>query len=193
MKNILNLKTDGVVTKGDRKFTRLVGGFGEDKPMFTIWQAGELLAQETNLVTKNFENNIKNFDEGVDFIDLKSLPNDFRKTELVDITSFLKSIGLTHHKYGRTKQWLAFSFSGMMKLVKIATSKESWEIYNAFLEDYFKTKAENKNMKRTIQEEIEFLKEQKAMLLGKSFMEDDTTKNGIEQKIKKDTKIHKTT
>lgn len=177
MNNMIELKTNGkLVTKEGREFTRLIGGFGENKPMFTIWQAGELLGQETRLVTMNFENNFKEFEHGVDFVDLKSLVNDIDKTTDVEITSFLKSTGITHHKYGRTKQWLAFSFSGMMKLVKIATTNESWKIYDNFLEDYFQTKAENLTMKKTITEEIEELKKQKAFFIGMGAMENDPMK-----------------
>lgn len=171
MSKVIELKTNGSVeTKDGREFTRLIGGFGEDKPMFTIWQAGELLGLQTQEIRQNFERNADKFDVGIDFVDLKSLHTQSVKTGTIDITSFLKSIGVTHHKYGRTKQWLAFSFAGMMKLVKIATTKESWEIYNNFLEDYFQTKAENMVMKKTIQDEIKFLKEQKAFVLGMAFM-----------------------
>ncbi|BAO04986.1 antirepressor protein [Clostridium botulinum B str. Osaka05] len=172
----LKLFTDGKVKAGEREFTRLIGGFGKDKPMFLLWQAGELLGQETREVTQNFERNRNNFDERIDFIDLKSLITENDKTETVDITSFFKSIGITHHKYGRASQWLAFSFSGMMKLVKIATTKESWAIYDRFLENYFKTKAENKVMKKTLDEEKEFLTERKKFILGSMFMEQDEQK-----------------
>jgi len=34
---VIKLFTDGEVKIKDRKFTRLMGGFGNDKPMFTIW------------------------------------------------------------------------------------------------------------------------------------------------------------
>lgn len=63
----------------------------------------------------------------------------------------------------------------MMKLVKIATTKESWEIYDRFLEDYFKTKAENQVMRDSIEDEIKALIEDKATLLGKSIMAKNET------------------
>lgn len=177
MNNIMVLRTNGSIkTSDDREFTRLVGGFGEDKPMFTVWQAGELLGLRTSDIMDNFNNNIDEFENAVDFVDLKSLNGGIVKTEHIEITSFLKSVGITHHKYGRTKQWLAFSFSGMMKLVKIATTKESWEIYDRFLEDYFQTKAENKVMKDTIENQIEEWKNQKALFMGLAVMERDEVK-----------------
>lgn len=169
----LKLFTDGKIKTGEKEFTRLLGGFGKDKPMFLMWQVGELLGQETREVTQNFERNRNNFDEKIDFIDLKSLITENDKTETVDITSFFKSIGITHHKYGRASQWLAFSFSGMMKLVKITTTKESWEIYDRFLEDYFKTKAENKILKATLKEQIENMYELYDLLYGKAMRTGD--------------------
>jgi phage antirepressor YoqD-like protein len=173
----LKLFTEGKVTTGDgREFTRIIGAFGESSPNFLLWQAGELLGQETREITQNFERNKSNFEDGVDFIDLKSLITENDKTETVDITDFLKSVGITHHKYGRATQWLSFSFSGMMKLVKIATTKESWNIYDNFLEDYFKTKAENIIMKKTLKEEKDFLVEQKKFIIGSVIMEQDEIK-----------------
>ena len=39
----MELFTDGIVKSGDRDFTRLVGGFGEDSPTITDKQVAELL------------------------------------------------------------------------------------------------------------------------------------------------------
>lgn len=176
MQNELKIFTDGVVKNGDREFTRLIGGFGENKPMFTIWQASELLGLRTAKVLENFTRNESNFEEDVDFTDLKSAVPQKDSDTTIDITSFLKNVGYSQNKLNATKRWLAFSFSGMMKLVKIATTKESWNIYDSFLEDYFKTKAENIVMKRTLEEEIEFIKGEKAMLIGTMIMEQDEQK-----------------
>jgi phage antirepressor YoqD-like protein len=169
-------KGETITTKDERKFTRLLGGFGDSKPMFTIWQSGELLGLSTKAIKENYDNNINNFENGIDFKDLKSALDKNDSEKIVDITRFLKDVGYSQNKLNATKQWLIFSYSGMMKLVKIATSKESWSIYNDFLEDYFKTKAENIVMKKTLEEELEYLKELRANALGKMFMESDSTK-----------------
>lgn len=177
MSNIVELKTNGVVkTKEGREFTRLMGGFGENKPMFTIWQAGELLGLGARDITRNFERNIEVFETDIDFVDLKSAVPERDSDKSIEITTFLKNVGYSQNKLNATKQWLAFSFSGMMKLVKIATTDESWEIYDRFLEDYFQTKAENLVMKKTIAEEIEELKRQKAFFIGMGAMETDPIK-----------------
>lgn len=177
MDNILMLKKDSVVkTKDNREFTRLLGGFGENNPMFTIWQAGELLGISTREVYQNYDRNIGNFEDNVDLINLKSAITENDSENKANITVFLKEIGYSQSKLNATKQWLAFSFSGMLKLVKIVTTKESWDIYDNFLEDYFQTKAENIVMKKTITEEIDEIKKSKAFLLGMAIMEDDEVK-----------------
>ncbi|WP_061328804.1 hypothetical protein [Clostridium botulinum] len=172
----LKLFTSGKVKTGKREFTRLIGGFGEDKPMFLLWQCSELLGLKTKALGENFTNNEDKFQKNIDFIDLKFAIDKTDSEINIDITKFLKEVGYSQNKLNATKRWLAFSFSGMMKLVKIATTKESWEIYDRFLEDYFKTKAENKVMKKTLNEEKEFLTERKKFILGSMFMEQDEQK-----------------
>lgn len=54
----------------------------------------------------------------------------------------------------------------MMKLVKIATTKESWKIYDRFLEDYFKTKAESQVMRDSIEDEIKELEQDRYKISG---------------------------
>lgn len=186
-----------VTTENGKVFTKLVGGFGDDKPMFTIWQSAELLGMNTKSIKENYDNNISNFEENVDSIDLKSALDESDSEKNVDITKFLKEAGYSQNKLNATKQWLIFSLSGMMKLVKIATSKESWNIYNNFLEDYFKTKAENTIMKKTLVEEIKELEKDKALFIGMSVVEKDEMKkiewlnkmNNIDIRIKKLEKI----
>lgn len=168
---MMELKTNGVVeTKDGREFTRLLGGFGEDKPMFTVWQAGELLGLRTSKIIENFNNNKGNFENGLDFIDLKSADHDMDSGTNSEALAFLKDNGYSQNKLNATKRWLAFSFSGVMKLIKIATTKESWVIYENFLEDYFKTKFQNKMYEQTIEEQLEDMRDQRALMLGKMFM-----------------------
>lgn len=150
-----------------REFTRLIGGFGENKPMFLLWQVAELLGLKTKAIGENFVNNEGNFEKDIDFIDLRSAIDGIDSEITVDITKVLKEMGYSQNKLNATKRWLAFSYSGMMKLVKIATTEESWKIYNNFLEDYFKTKAENKILKATLAEQINNMYEQYDLIYGK--------------------------
>lgn len=163
---IIKLFTDGDVSMGDKSFTRLMGGFGNNKPIFTAWQAGDLLNLPTSKIVENYTRNASKFQVNVDFKDLKSAIPQKDSQKVVDITKFLKDVGYSQSKLNATKQWLIFSYSGMMKLVKIATTKESWEIYDRFLEDYFKTKAENQVMKDSIEDELAELEEDRYKISG---------------------------
>lgn len=170
----MHLFTDGEVkTKDGRKFTRMVGGFGKDKPIFTIWQAGELLALRTAKILEDFKRNECNFKINIDFIDLKSAILQKDSEINVDIAYFLRDVGYSQNQLNATKRWLVFSFAGMMKLVKISKTKESWNIYSTFLEDYFKTKAENVAAGKTLTEEIDHLTKLKINILCDMFIEKD--------------------
>lgn len=162
-----------ISTEDGREFTRLFGGFGKDKPIFTIFQCADLLGLRTGDIKDNFERNASQFEEYVDFVDLKTANVQNVSEKNTGISRVLKEIGYSQNKLNATKKWLAFSFAGMLKMVKISNTKESWEIYDRFLEDYFKTKAENKVMKLTIEEEIEKLKEDKAKVYGMMIMSSD--------------------
>lgn len=173
---VIKLFTDGKIETSDkRQFTRLLGGFGNNKPMFTIWQAGDLLNISSREITQNYTRNASNFEINIDVKDLKSVITENDSQKIIDITKFLKNIGYSQNKLNATKQWLIFSYSGMMKLVKIVTTKESWDIYDRFLEDYFKTKAENEVMKDSIKNEIKALIKDKAFYLGESLISSDET------------------
>ena len=126
----LELFTDGKFkTSSGRDFTRMIGGFGEGKPMFTIWQAGELLNLRTGKVVEDYTRNASNFEINIDYKDLKSAKN--RK----EINNFLKGIGYSQSKLNATSQWLTFSLSGLLKLIKISDISND---YTKFLKEYFK-------------------------------------------------------
>lgn len=173
MNNIKLMTNSNIRTEDGREFTRLMGGFGENKPMFTSWQAAELLGLGTRDINRNIDRNIDRFEHGIDIVDLKSAVPMRDSDQSIDFPTLLIDSGLSQSKLNATKKWLAFSYSGMMKLVKIATTKESWAIYDNFLEDYFQTKAENQVMKSTIEEEIEELIKQKAFFMGMVAQEED--------------------
>ena len=162
--------SDGIVkAKDGREFTRLIGGFGENKPIFTLWQVGELLNINTRDIMKNFNKNIIRFENKIDYIDLK-----------VDVDGIHSEINLRdfYHKnrLNATKQWIIFSQSGLLKMIKISNTKESWDIYENFLEDYFRTKVELMVAENNIQDNIKLLEENKKLLIGSLVMESDESK-----------------
>ena len=173
---IIKLFTGEKVKTKDREYTKLLGGFENNKPMFTVWQASELLGKATREIIQNYNNNNDKFELEVDVIDLKSAINQNDSEAKASITNALKDIGYSQNKLNATSQWLGFSFSGMMKLVKIVETEESWNIYDDFLEDYFKTKAENIVMEKTLQETKQTLIDERKYILGSVLFENDTIK-----------------
>lgn len=174
-KNIIEEKlisSDGMIkTKDGREFTRLIGGFGDDKPIFTIWQVAELLNNRTDKLFDNFNRNINKFKDSLDYIDLKKKVDNLEKGNEVNLRDFYHV-----NKLNKTKQWIVFSQSGLLKMLKISNTKESWDVYEDFIEDYFKTKAELIVAEKTIEENSNTLVDTKKMLLGSIFLEKDDSK-----------------
>jgi hypothetical protein len=165
MQNELKIFTDGVIKNGDREFTRLIGGFGENKPIITVKQIAELMGYDNSIVTRTINRNIEHFTKDIDIIDLKSAMPEWQS-----------EIGYTKNAYNASKNIYALSEAGFLLYLKFAEGDKAVELYKNFIEDYFKTKAENIVMKRTLEEEIEFIKGEKAMLIGTMIMEQDEQK-----------------
>lgn len=174
MNNVMKLFTDGEVqTKDDRKFTRLVGGFGDNKPTITDKQVAELLGyvKGARAVRQRVNENIKHFTFGMDIQDLKS-----SVPEQDTIKETLKSLGYSRQSIDLADNIYIFSEAGFLLYLKFAEGDKAVELYKDFLEDYFKTKAENVVMKKSIEQEIEELRKDKAMFIGMSVIEKDDMK-----------------
>lgn len=167
MNNVINLFTDGEVKSKEKEFTRLVGGFNENDPVITDLQVAELLSHKNGArhVRELISKNIIHFESNVHIMDLKLG---------VDQTDTLKetliSLGYSKQSLTQSKNIYILSKAGFLLYLKFAEGDKAIEIYKDFLEDYFKTKAENAHMRVGIQEQIEKLKEKKASALGMSFM-----------------------
>lgn len=160
--NRIDVLKDIITTKDGRKFTKLVGGFGEGCPILTDKQVGELLGYARVRTVRNiFNDNIERFEENVDFIDLVQRATD---------SSTLKGLGYSPQSIKQSKNIYIFSQSGFLKYLKIATSEESFKRYEDFIEDYFKTKVELKVVENTLQEELEKLENDKIFIYGKSVL-----------------------
>jgi len=167
MSNIINLFTDGKVKSNEREFTRLVGGFGEDESVISDKQIADLLGYKKGArsVRQRISENISHFEFGLHILDLKS-----SVPEQDTIKETLKSLGYTEQSINLSENIYILSKSGFLLYLKFAEGDKAVEVYKDFLEDYFKTKAENAHMKIGIQEQIEKLKEKKASALGMSIM-----------------------
>lgn len=169
----MKLFTEGTVKVGERQFTKLIGGFGDNKPVLPDKLIAELLgyAKGARAVRQRVNENIEHFTFGLDILDLKS-----SVPEQDTIREILKIVGYTEQSINLSKVLYVFSESGFLLFLKFAEGDKAVELYKDFIEDYFRTKAENEILKHTIEEQIELLKKEKASYLGYSFMEEDMNK-----------------
>ena len=171
------INSDGEVTTNDgRKFTRLVGGFGEGKPIIATKQVAELLDTNIKEVNKIIKRNIKDFTEGIDIIDLKNL-------EVSSNPVDFSLLNMNKQSVSNSKNIYILSQSGFLLYLRHAKGEKATNVYKSFIEDYFKTKVELVVAKNTIQEnintiqkDINILLDTKKMLLGSALMEQDETK-----------------
>lgn len=163
---VIKLFTDGEVSMGNRSFTRLMGGFNEDEATLSDLQVASILEYKhgARQVREQVNRNISHFEFGLNIIDLQ-------RDALSDTsTEILKTLGYAKQSITQATHIYLFSQSGFLLFLKFAEGDKAIEIYKDFIEDYFKTKAENQIMKDSIEDEIKALIEDKATLLGKSIM-----------------------
>lgn len=175
MNNDLQLFTSGKVTIGDgREFTRLIGGFGENNSTITDKQVSELLGykQGAPATRRQVERNIDAFElgKGVYVKNIKGMPEWHTSSDM------LLSVGYTKQGIIQAESIYLFSKAGFLLFLKFAEGDKAVELYKDFIENYFQTKAENVIMKRTLIEELEFLKEQKITAVGRVICEPDESK-----------------
>ena len=131
--NVIQLFTDGEVqTKDNRVYTRLIGGFGDNKPMMTTKQIAELMGYDNSIIARTINRNVEHFTEGIDIIDLKSAMPEWQS-----------EIGYSKNAYNASKNIYVLSHSGFLLYLKFAEGDKAVEIYKNFIEDYFKIKTEN--------------------------------------------------
>lgn len=149
-----------------REFTRILGGFREDGFVISDKQIGELLGYSIGArqVRRHIDNNIDSFENGLDIIDLKGVPD----KHTLDNT--LISLGYSKQAIIQSEHIYIFSESGFLLYLKFAEGDKAVELYKDFIEKYFKTKAQKILLERTVQEELEFLKDTRAITLGRMFM-----------------------
>lgn len=158
------IKQDGELIYNNRKFTRLVGGFGEDKPIITTKQIAELIGFKNKVINQTINRHIKDFTSDY-LIDLKSV------TECDHYIFSSSDINYTDTQWNNSKHIYILSEAGFLLYLKFAEGDKAVNLYKDFVEDYFKTKAELKVAKEKIveikEESKQALQDTKTMLLGK--------------------------
>ena len=173
--DLIKLKQDGIVSLDNGgEFTRLIGGFGDDKPIITDKQIAELLgySKKERQVRVQINNNINYFTD-IHLLDFKRVhDND-------TLVKVLQPLGYAKQSITQAENIYILSQAGFLLYLKFAEGDKAVELYKNFIEDYFKTKAENVVMKNAIEEQIESLKQEKAKLYGMSILESDDIKRAM--------------
>ena len=172
MSNIIKLVTDNSVVVNNREFTRAMGGFNENSVIVAGKQIAELLeyANGDKTVNLTINRNIDKFVKGQDIIDLKVVSGRDHNLET------LKSLGYTNMQIAKANNIYILSQAGFLLYLKFAEGDKAIELYKNFIEDYFKTKAENIVMEKTLKETLKLLQDEKVFILGSMFVEQDNIK-----------------
>ena len=164
------IKTDGESNYKGRKYTRLIGGFGENNPIITTKQIADLMELKNLVVNQTINRHIKDFTEEY-LIDIKTLITESDN----DYFSY-KDLGYSQNAWNRSKNVYILSEAGFLLYLKFADGDKSVELYKDFIEDYFKTKVELQVAEKTLSDTKETLIQSKQLLLGQAFMESNEKK-----------------
>ena len=125
--NDLQIIIEGTSKIHDIDIPNIYGGFGPKQKSILAKDLASLHQVETKYINKLINNNIKNFEFGIEIMDLKTGSS----KELV------LSLGFTNAQYGNAKNIYLLSERGYLKLIKYMTTPLAEEIYNEMLDDYF--------------------------------------------------------
>lgn len=166
--SLAKIEIGEIVKSEGREFTRVYGGFGEGMPIMTTKQIAELLGYDLRVVNQTIERNMDHFTEDLDIVDLKKIITD---------SDHLLNMGYSKVAVGRAKsKFYGLSKAGFILYLKFAEGDKAVELYKNFIESYFKTQARVEELESTLEEELEYLNDQKATSLGRMFMEQNEVK-----------------
>ena len=111
-----------------REIQVLEGGFGENQRIITVKQIAEIHEVEVKEINKLINNNIDEFEESIDIIDLK---------ETGDCKELVLSLGYSKAEYGNAKHIYILSEQGYIALVSLMKTDKAKQIRKQFRREYF--------------------------------------------------------
>lgn len=137
---IREIKTNGLIKVGDYEFISIEGGFGKDKKSMLVKDIANIHNKKIYHINELINNNRNIFKDNIDIIDLLGIG--LNDTELKD---FGFSQQMINSYRGRNGSIYVLSERGYSKLLKLLDDDLAWEIYDMFVDRYFK-------MRETIKE-----------------------------------------
>jgi len=128
----LVLSSEEVVIEG-KIIPKIYGGFGPNQPSILAKQIAEIHGYQLKDINKLIYNNLDWFDEGIDFIDLKSvvIPNNHGFIET--LLHFYTQEGINRSRY-----IFLLSQQGYAMLCKLLKSNLARQIYKQMVREYFR-------------------------------------------------------
>lgn len=131
-----DIQVSGVQQFMGKEIPIVYGGFGKDKKCICDKTIAILHNQPVYEIRRRINDNIKRFEESIDFIDLKKGMGESQTYEL------LINLGYSKQMIIQAEHIYLLSQRGYLKLVKIMDSDQAWDIYNQVLDEYFMMKEE---------------------------------------------------
>lgn len=131
-----NLTVKGNTTFNGTKVPNIYGGFGPDQKAMTDKYIAEIHEIEGFNLRKNIKRLEDKMKPGIDYIDLKTLPDWNGSMKL------LKSLGYSEQELKVSKNLYLFSERGYIKLVAGMSNSNTkkWDIMDEFIEQYYRMK-----------------------------------------------------
>ena len=132
------LKVTGIQNFMGLEIPVVLGGFGEGKKCISDKTVAEIHGMEMFKVRERIQSNIKRFQEGIDFIDIKQriLLADTLETKEYYIALLIK-LGYAKQSITQAEHIYILSERGYAKLIKIMDTDLAWEIHDKLIDEYF--------------------------------------------------------
>ena len=111
-----------------REIQVIEGGFGENQRIITVKQIAEIHEVEMKRINELINDNIDEFEEGIDILDIKNSD--------VDTDSLLK-VGYTKQSIANSKNIYLLSEQGYIALVSLMKTDKANQIRKQFRREYF--------------------------------------------------------
>lgn len=129
MENELKIFTEGKVTVGEREFTRLMGGFGDNKPCISVKQIALLFNSKDKVINQTINRNMQHFINNNCIINIKNL-----LIKSNSLNRILQHQGYTLQSIVNSKNIYLLSHEGFLLYLQITDVKMD---YSQFEKQYF--------------------------------------------------------
>ena len=149
-KLIKNLEIKGTTEFMGMELPNIYGGFGQDKKCILAKDVAEIHKVELKEINRLINNNIEEFEDGIDIIDLNC--SDCYSPQ------FLKELGFTKMQVSKAKNIYLLSEQGYMALVMLMRTDKAKEIRKQLRREYFYLKEEVQAITKIAESTAETLK-----------------------------------